>query len=503
MSTRAEAADDPETAAPGGDAPAARARPAHRMHSLRTRMLVVFVGLLAAATLGSVLIARQVMETRLVERSSAELHREVEKLRRLAAGVDPATGRPFGDDVRRLFSVYFDTGAWADGQTVLSFVDGEPFLRSPTYDAVYRLDRDAALLAQWRSVPTPRQGSVKTPAGRVDYLAVPVRQGEQALGTLVVAHFRAADRGVVRDATIVTVVVGLAVLLVGTLLAWRMADGVLRPVEAVATAARGISETDLTRRIAVGGRDEVAAMAATFNAMLDRLEGAFASQRRFLDDAGHELRTPITIVRGHLELLEEDPAEREETLALVLDEIDRMSRMVDELILLAKAERPDFLRRAPLDVGTLTDELLGKAGALGERDWVLDARGDGVVTADRQRLTEAVMQLAENAVAHTGHGQEVGLGSALDGGVARFWVRDTGDGVALEDQAAIFERFERRGPRSPEGGFGLGLSIVRAIAEAHGGRATVESRPAQGATFSIEVPLDGATYAEGSLWHGY
>ena len=219
MSARAEAADDPETAAPGGHAPATRVRPAHRMHSLRTRMLVVFVGLLAAATLGSVLIARQVMETRLVERSSAELHREVEKLRRLAAGVDPATGRPFGDDVRRLFSVYFDTGAWADGQTVLSFVDGEPFLRSPTYDAVYRLDRDAALMAQWRSAPTPRQGSVKTPAGRVDYLAVPVRQGGQVLGTLVVAHFRAADRGVVRDATIVTVVVGLAVLLVGTLLA--------------------------------------------------------------------------------------------------------------------------------------------------------------------------------------------------------------------------------------------------------------------------------------------
>ncbi len=466
-------------------------------------MLAAFVGLLAVATLGSVLIARQVLESRLAEQGSAELHREVDKLRKTAAGVDPATGRPFGDDVRRLFEVHFAANTWADGQAALSFVGGEPFLRSPTYDPVYRLDRDAALLARWQEVPAPRQGSAETPAGRVDYLAVPVKQGEEVLGSFVVAHFRAADQGVVRDANTAIIAVGLAVLLVGTLLAWRMADGVLRPVGAVTAAARGISESDLTRRIEVGGRDEIAAMATTFNAMLDRLEQAFASQRRFLDDAGHELRTPITIVRGHLELLEDDPREREETLALVLDEIDRMSRMVDELILLAKAGRPDFLQRAPVDVAALTDELLGKAAALGEREWVLDGQGQGVIVADRQRLTEAMMQLAENAAAHTQQGQEIGIGSALGAGVARFWVRDTGDGVAPEDQEAIFERFERRGPRSPEGGFGLGLSIVRAIAEAHGGRATVESELAQGATFSIEVALDDMERPGGSPWHGY
>ena len=112
----------------------------------------------------------------------------------------------------------------------------------------------------------------------------------------------------------------------------------------LADTARSISETDLTRRIPVSGRDEIAELARTFNAMLDRLEAAFATQRAFVSDASHELRTPITIVRGHLELLGDDPQERRETIALVTDELDRMSRFVDDLLLLAKAERDDFLR---------------------------------------------------------------------------------------------------------------------------------------------------------------
>ena len=117
-----------------------------------------------------------------------------------------------------------------------------------------------------------------------------------------------------------------------------------RPAAALGDTARSISETDLSRRIPVTGNDEIAELARTFNAMLDRLERAFATQRAFVSDASHELRTPITIVRGHLELLGDDPEERRETVALVTDELDRMSRFVDDLLLLARAEREDFLR---------------------------------------------------------------------------------------------------------------------------------------------------------------
>jgi signal transduction histidine kinase len=227
--------------------------------------------------------------------------------------------------------------------------------------------------------------------------------------------------------------------------------------------------------------------------MLDRLEQAFATQRAFVDDAGHELRTPITIIRGHLELLGDDPDERAETIPLVLDELDRMSRMVDDLLVLAKAEQPDFLRRQPVDLAVFTTDLFVKARALAPRAWRLEGVGDGRLLADRQRLTQALLQLAQNATQHTGAGGAIGIGSAVDDDIARFWVTDSGPGVAPADRARIFERFARgvptRPPSAAGGGAGLGLAIVRAIATAHGGAVRVSGEPGEGATFILELSL--------------
>jgi two-component system OmpR family sensor kinase len=151
-----------------------------------------------------------------------------------------------------------------------------------------------------------------------------------------------------------------------------------------------------------------------------------------------------------------------------------------------------------VDLGDLTRRVLEKARGLGERAWVLDAVVDEPIRADEQRLTQALLQLAENAVRHTTTGAEIGVGSAMDGpepdgsgaGQVRLWVRDTGAGVALEEQERIFERFFRgRDGRRRAEGSGLGLSIVSAIAEAHGGRASLSSSPGQGATFTIGIPL--------------
>jgi signal transduction histidine kinase len=268
-----------------------------------------------------------------------------------------------------------------------------------------------------------------------------------------------------------------------------LAGGVLGPVRAVTATARAISETSLERRIPELGRDEIAQLAATFNDMLDRLERAFEAQREFLDDAGHELRTPLTIVQGQLELLPDGPAERQRTIELVLDEVKRMGRMVGDLILLAQSDEPDFLQFEPVDVAALTNDLHAKAQALGERDWRIDRVGRGIIVADRQRLTQAVVQLAQNAVEHTEEGAEIGLGSVVTPGEACFWVRDSGSGVAPEDHERIFRRFERGTDETSEGA-GLGLAIVTAIARAHGGRAELDGGTGGGATFSITVPTD-------------
>ncbi|HVM16380.1 MAG TPA: HAMP domain-containing sensor histidine kinase [Gaiellaceae bacterium] len=457
---------------------------------MRTRILLGFVGVLAIATLASVLVARSFLLSRVDERIDDELVQEAAELRRLAGGIDPATGEPFGTNVERIFRVYLERNVPARREALLTFVDGRPFLRSRQV-VPYRLDRDPALVERWGSIDDSDRGSVETPAGRVEYLAVPLRNEGRTLGVFVVAEFRDLQARDYNPAIAATGAVGVVLLLVGSLLAWRLAEGILRPVRVVTRAAQEISETDLSRRIEVQGDDEIAHLARTFNDMLARLDSAFETRRRFLDDAGHELRTPITIVRGHLELLEDDPEERAATIALVTDELDRMARMVNELLLLAKAQQPDFLHLETVDCGALVDELLTKAQALAPREWRLDHRGRGLVVADRQRLTQALVQLAENACAHTGDGDEIALGSSIERGEARFWVRDEGPGIPPELQREIFERFTRGGRRGRTDGAGLGLSIVRAIADAHGGRVELRSRPGAGSTFTIVLPVEG------------
>jgi signal transduction histidine kinase len=331
---------------------------------------------------------------------------------------------------------------------------------------------------------------VDTPQGPVDYLAVPLRSDGKPRGVFVAAIFRDLERTETDPAIIGAAGVGAATLLIGSFLAWRMATMVLTPVKEVRDTALSISESDLRGRIDIQGEDEIAQLASTFNEMLDRLESAFAAQRRFIDDAGHELKTPITIIRGQLEVMGDDPEDRRRTLRLVMDELDRMSRFVNDLLLLARAERPDFLNLETVDVATLTDELRTKASSLGRRHWTVDNIGVGRIVADRQRLTQAVMQLAENATQHTGDGDHIALGSMVVNGEARFWVSDSGPGLSEDEQARVFDRFHRgRGARRSDGA-GLGLSIVRAIAAAHHGRVELRSSPGEGATFTVMIPVD-------------
>jgi signal transduction histidine kinase len=305
----------------------------------------------------------------------------------------------------------------------------------------------------------------------------------------VAAIFRDLEAETVEPAVRAAAAVGIASVLIGSILAWRMARRIIRPVEAVRSSARAISETDLARRVEVSGDDEIARLAETFNDLLDRLEVAFRSQRAFVDEAGHELRTPITIVRGQLELLSDDPEQRARAVALATGELDRMSRMVNDLLLLAKAQQPEFLEFDLVDLASLTREVAAKAGALAARRWVTDGVAGRALVGDRQRLEQALIQLLQNAVNHTDDGDEIGIGSRVDDGIARLWVRDTGAGIPHEMLERIFERFSRGGTTRTEG-VGLGLAIVRTIAEGHGGRVEVDSDVGRGTTFTLVVPVE-------------
>jgi two-component system, OmpR family, sensor kinase len=217
--------------------------------------------------------------------------------------------------------------------------------------------------------------------------------------------------------------------------------------------------------------------------------GLTRDQRAFAREASHALRDPLTICRGHLELLGDVPEEQRTTIALVMAELDRIARMIDDLEALAEAERPDFLRPEWIDLTLFAHELVAKAGALASRRWELDDSVEGRFVADRHRLTDAVMNLAHNAVQHTGEDDAVAIGTSMSDDEVHIWVRDNGVGIALSDQARIFDRFTRgKGAQRRYRASGLGLAVVKAIAEAHGGRLEVESRLGEGATFTIILP---------------
>jgi signal transduction histidine kinase len=215
-------------------------------------------------------------------------------------------------------------------------------------------------------------------------------------------------------------------------------------------------------------------------------------QRQFVQDASHELRTPITIAVGHAELLaraSRDP-ELAEDASIVVDELNRLRRLADRLLLLASSADPDFLTRSPIEVEPLLLEAYGRWAAT-ERSWVLEDGIAATVLADPDRLDTALDALIENAVKHTEPGDEIRIGARYEDGQAVVAVADSGSGIAAEQLEPIFDRFARldAGRSRDRGGVGLGLAIVKAIAEAHGGTARARSTVGQGSVFEIRLPV--------------
>jgi two-component system, OmpR family, sensor kinase len=462
---------------------------------VRTRILASYVILLAIAAFASVVAVRQVLFVRLDDRVEEDLQQEVEEFRTLVSrGIDPQTGDPFGDDVKAIFDTYLERNVPDDDEELITV----PRQGIPKRDSGDNADEYSFgdFVQRWRNLDEVERGEIDTPAGPARYVAIPVESDSgRTLGTFAVASFTADERREVDEAVQIVAVVSAAVLLLGSVIAFSIVGRVLAPLRELRDATRSVSGTQMGRRIQVEGDDEIAELATSFNRMLDRLTVAFASQREFIRDVSHELRTPIAVSRGHLELLAEghlsNESDRREAIALVTGELDRMNRFVADLLLMAKAESPGFLQLETVPLPALTDELVAKARAMADRRWVVDAESPRSIVADRQRITQAVMNLAQNAVAHTEPGAEIGIGAAIDGAEASIWVRDTGTGIPVAEQRRIFARFSRgMHSRGRYEGTGIGLAIVRAIAEAHGGRVRVTSRPGEGARFDVIIPVD-------------
>ena len=457
-----------------------------RSVSARARILGWYVLLLGIALVAALLLQRALLLRQAVVDVDLGLDQEVSELRQLAGGIDPNTGEPFAGDLEALFDVFLSRNVPLEGEGVVTLIGGRPYKTDLRGAELVNL----GLVTRWVDVTEPVRNEIESDQGPIRYLAVPLTIDDEVLGVFVVAIFMETRLQAINDVVRLGALVYGTIFLVASTLAWITAGGVLRPLRELSATAAGISDTDLSRRIPVKGNDEIADLGRTFNSMLDRISEAFETQRRFVDDAGHELRTPITVIRGNLELMGDDPADRAATVEVVTAELDRMARIVDDLLVLAKAENTDFIEPHPMDLGAFTDDLLARAGVLADRSWILDAREEVVIAADEQRLSQAMMNLIRNAHEHTPPDTSVAVGSALNNGEVILWVRDEGPGIPLEDRARLFERFARGSQgRRVTAGAGLGLAIVAAIAEGHGGRVTIGDGPQGGALFTIHIPI--------------
>jgi signal transduction histidine kinase len=465
------------------------------MLSVRTRILVSILIVTALGLIASGGITYFVQRERVLAAVDENLLRTVPDLKSIAAngssGTPPAT-------VDALLRAAMQQVVPDAHESVLGIIDGKAAL-VPAATLPFRIDSDPALvrrLVAEGSGTNVVMGTAVRPIGTIRYIIIPVSVGgDTNKGLYVAAYDLGGELGAVVESFQSYVVVALIALVLVGLVGWFVSGRLLRPIRLLREAAARNSITDLSERIPVVGRDDISDLTSTINQMFDRLEESSMSQRRLLDDVGHELKTPITIVRGHLELL--DAGRRDDveaTRALAIDELDRMSDLVSEISLLADSRAADFVTLAETDLGLLTESVLAKASALApEREWMVDRAASGTVPLDSRRITQAWLQLAENAVKYSAPGLPIAIGSDLSpartGDILQIWVQDGGPGIAAEDQARVFERFGRLESSRRADGSGLGLSIVTAIAQAHGGDVDLVSTPGSGSTFTIRIPL--------------
>lgn len=293
-------------------------------------------------------------------------------------------------------------------------------------------------------------------------------------------------------------VLGIGLLLSATL-GYAIARNGIRPVQEIASSMRRIRSSTLNERVATAGLPaELSSLASTFNEMLDHLEDAFARLARFSSDIAHELRTPINNIRGEVEVTlgkARSPEEYREVLGSALEECLRVSRMIDSLLFLARAENPQTeIRREMLDVGReLSAVREFYDAAAGEAGVHLDLAVSGAITAplDRTLFQRAVGNLIENSLAHTRRGGHVLVEAVRDNGAVRVSVADDGCGIPPEHIGRVFDRFHRVDPARSKnsGGAGLGLAIVKSVANLHGGDTQIQSTPGQGTRVTIQMPV--------------
>ncbi|MGO1284469.1 MAG: sensor histidine kinase [Brachybacterium sp.] len=479
-----------------------------RGRTVRLRVLTVMMAFMTVGLAVTGVLTYAAQFRALEQRVNGELWQEHSELI-LIAESDNDDGTPVHTTVDSVLLQATESAAPSDYESVVTFIDDQPLYQPRVQDFALLppdspetpqvLERLLASHQPQRSVIVPLEAHDR----ELQVLVASVNvEGDEAQGIFVVANDIGAQRLDLWQSVFTFAGLSVITLLIAGWVGYVVTGRLLRPLEDLRAATEQITVDDLEYRVPVPEeRDDIAALAQNFNRMLARIQTGFAEQRRFMSDVGHELRTPLTIVRGTLETTDvEDPADVREAHHIAMDELDRMGRVVEDLSELAASKRPDYVKLRPVDLAEFTRSAFARIAHIAERDWVLTRTVDVVADADEQRLTQAVVQLAANAVRYSGEGSRVlfGVDQVLgpDGPEIHVSMQDEGVGIAPDDQLRIFERFTRvEGARGS--GSGLGLPIVLAIAEGHGGVVRLLSRPGRGSTFTLVIPQVAASHLPG------
>jgi heavy metal sensor kinase len=382
---------------------------------------------------------------------------------------------------------------------------GESFVRmfSPSGDVLFdnssafgSVRVDASALQQ-ATRDGEHVGTVGSGDGRARIVTVPVTQSGSLVGILQTGQSTADVSGTLHNLLLILVVGIPLALVLASLGGWWLSSRALGPIDHVTKMAQEITGHDLSRRLNLDlPDDEVGRLARTFDGMIGRLDAMFQRQRQFTADASHELRTPLTAIQGQIDVAltrPRDAAEYQRVLTAVNQQVDRMTRLVGGLLMLARSDAGAMpIGRESVAVDFLVESVAAQVEPLARAkriDIAVEAGGPVVVMGDQDLLLQLLLNLADNAVKYTDEGS-ITIGWRTDDGSVELFVRDTGLGIPAEHLDRIFERFHRVDvARSRErGGAGLGLAICKWIAEAHGGQMYVASSAA-GSTFSVKLPL--------------
>ena len=381
---------------------------------VRTQILLCYVGLMTILMGISIPTIYKVVYQQIDRRLQTEISSEIKEFQHELAMKNPQNF----SQLQPMIAEYLSNELVEEDQFFIVLLNQQVFQSSPLVeDLPTSFQPNSPLIERLKSTEHSQPGELvinDSEIGKVLYRTLPLQLQGQNQGVFIVAHatideYQEADSAM-------QFVIGMTSLLflLTSVGAWFLSGLVLKPLRVMSATARQISEKDLSQRLPVWSKGEMAEIADTFNEMMDRLQRAFLSQRNFINDASHELRTPITIVQGHLELMGDEREEQQQTLALVNEELERMNRLVGDLLTLAKAEQPDFIRSELVEVQVMTKELHEKAKVLSEGNLQLEVVGQGKLSIDRQRLTQAIINLVNNAVQHTPSEGTIWLGSACN-----------------------------------------------------------------------------------------